>query len=50
MGYSVFRRVKDYYSDGEDALDMRKSCARDREGGCVREGGERVEVLPEEVW
>jgi N-terminal acetyltransferase B complex catalytic subunit len=50
MGYSVFRRVKDYYSDGEDALDMRKSCSRDKEGGCVREKGEDVAVMPEEVW
>ncbi|KAL5118347.1 N-alpha-acetyltransferase 20 [Pleosporales sp. CAS-2024a] len=42
MGYSVYRRVRDYYNDGEDALDMRKPLGRDKERGTVREGGEKV--------
>jgi N-terminal acetyltransferase B complex catalytic subunit len=50
MGYSVYRKVKDYYNDGEDALDMRKSCRRDKDKGCVRENGEKFEVRPEDVW
>jgi N-terminal acetyltransferase B complex catalytic subunit len=50
MGYSVYRVVKDYYNDGEDALDMRKSCSRDAKGECVRGDGEAHEVSPEEVW
>jgi N-terminal acetyltransferase B complex catalytic subunit len=50
MGYSVYRRVKDYYNDGEDALDMRKPCSRDRERGTVREEGEEVSVTAEDVW
>ncbi|CAG5179118.1 uncharacterized protein ALTATR162_LOCUS9042 [Alternaria atra] len=50
MGYSVYRVVKDYYNDGEDALDMRKSCSRDKEGECVRVDGEKFEVSAEEVW
>ncbi|KAF2109142.1 acyl-CoA N-acyltransferase [Lophiotrema nucula] len=50
MGYSVYRRVVDYYNDGEDALDMRKPLNRDKGRECVRENGERVEVRPEDVW
>ncbi|RAR10859.1 acyl-CoA N-acyltransferase [Stemphylium lycopersici] len=50
MGYSVYRVVKDYYNDGEDALDMRKSCSRDKKGECVRVDGEKWEVSAEEVW
>ena len=50
MGYSVYRRVKDYYNDGEDAFDMRKPCSRDRERGTVRENGEEVDVQAEDVW
>jgi N-terminal acetyltransferase B complex catalytic subunit len=50
MGYSVYRVVKDYYNDGEDALDMRKSCSRDAKGECVRMDGEKWEVSAEEVW
>lgn len=52
MGYSVFRRVADYYNDGEDALDMRKSLSRDKEVGSlhVREDGEKFRVRPEDVW
>ncbi|PVI03341.1 acyl-CoA N-acyltransferase [Periconia macrospinosa] len=50
MGYSVFRKVVEYYNDGEDALDMRKSLSRDAKGECVREKGEEVEVRPEDVW
>jgi N-terminal acetyltransferase B complex catalytic subunit len=50
MGYSVYRVVKDYYNDGEDALDMRKSCSRDKKGECVRVDGEEHKVSAEEVW
>jgi N-terminal acetyltransferase B complex catalytic subunit len=58
MGYSVYRKVLDYYSDdptdrtkdGEDAYDMRKSLARDRDGKHVRENGKNFEVMPEDVW
>ncbi|ORY02452.1 acyl-CoA N-acyltransferase [Clohesyomyces aquaticus] len=50
MGYSVYRRVVDYYNDGEDAFDMRKSLGRDKNKECVREGGEETRVRPEDVW
>ena len=50
MGYSVYRVVKEYYNDGEDALDMRKSCSRDKKGECVRQDGEKWEVSAEDVW
>ncbi|KAF2022269.1 n-acetyltransferas-like protein [Aaosphaeria arxii CBS 175.79] len=50
MGYSVYRTVANYYNDGEDALDMRKPCSRDKDRGCVREDGESHRVNPEDVW
>jgi N-terminal acetyltransferase B complex catalytic subunit len=50
MGYSVYRRVVGYYSDEEDALDMRKPLKRDGRRGTVRENGEEVRVDPNEVW
>jgi len=59
MGYSVYRRVLNYYNDDptspdpnaeEDAYDMRKPCARDKERQHVRENGEQFTVYPEEVW
>jgi N-terminal acetyltransferase B complex catalytic subunit len=58
MGYSIYRTVKEYYSDdptdpsadGEDAYDMRKPLRRDKERKHVRENGERFEVMPEDVW
>lgn len=63
LGYSVFRTVKGYYSDnpgkrdageddgeGEDAYDMRKALDRDKKREHVREGGEKFEVMPEDVW
>ncbi|KAJ5861208.1 N-acetyltransferase (Nat5) [Penicillium soppii] len=57
MGYSVFRRVVNYYSDdpsgmsetGEDAFDMRKPCSRDKKLEHVREDGENFPVGPEDV-
>ncbi|OJJ86602.1 peptide alpha-N-acetyltransferase complex B subunit NAT3 [Aspergillus glaucus CBS 516.65] len=57
MGYSVFRRVVNYYSDdpsgmsetGEDAYDMRKPCSRDKKFEHVRENGEDFPVGPEDV-
>ncbi|KAH8663529.1 acyl-CoA N-acyltransferase [Tricladium varicosporioides] len=58
MGYSVYRRVVDYYSDdptdktkdGEDAYDMRKPLRRDKTRKHVREKGEEFAVQPEDVW
>jgi N-terminal acetyltransferase B complex catalytic subunit len=59
MGYSVYRRVVNYYSDdptgmsghdGEDALDMRKPLSRDKDRKWVRENGETFEVSPEDVY
>lgn len=50
MGYSVYRRVVDYYNDGEDAYDMRKPLSRDKGRDTVREGGEEVRVGAEDVW
>lgn len=50
MGYSVYRRVVEYYGDGSDAFDMRKPLKRDVERGTVRPGGEEIRVSPEEVW
>ena len=50
MGYSVYRRIVDYYNDGSDAFDMRKPLSRDVEGKTVREGGEEIRVDPGEVW
>lgn len=50
MGYSVFRKVREYYNDGEDALDMRKPLGRDKGRECVREEGEKWVVRPDDVW
>lgn len=58
LGYSVYRKVLDYYSDdptdpnadGEDAYDMRKPCRRDKDKKHIRENGESFEVDPSEVW
>ena len=58
MGYSTFRTVVKYYSDdptgvskdGEDALDMRKSLDRDKDGKHVRENGETFKVDPDDVF
>lgn len=50
MGYSVYRRVVQYYNDDEDAFDMRKPLSRDKKRQHVREGGEDIRVSPEEVW
>ncbi|ODV97610.1 hypothetical protein PACTADRAFT_37429 [Pachysolen tannophilus NRRL Y-2460] len=65
LGYSIYRRVVGYYSsssgninyeidknktnDDVDAFDMRKSLKRDVNHECVRENGEKFNVLPEEV-
>lgn len=57
MGYSVFRRVVDYYSDdptgrksGEDAFDMRKPLRRDKKKQHVRKNGENIRISPEELY
>ena len=58
MGYSIYRRVVEYYSDSpweetgkgpEDAFDMRKPMSRDVGRKYVREGGEGFRVRPEEM-
>lgn len=48
--YSVFRTVKNYYADGEDAYDMRKPLSRDTKRQTVRENGENFPVSPHDVW
>ena len=58
MGYSVYRRVLDYYSDdptdetkdGEDAYDMRKPLKRDKDHKHIRKNGENFTVEPHEVF
>jgi N-terminal acetyltransferase B complex catalytic subunit len=58
LGYSVYRRVLDYYNDDplkpdvheEDAYDMRKRLKRDKEGKHIRENGEDFAVDPQYVW
>ncbi|EAU88958.2 Nat5-prov protein [Coprinopsis cinerea okayama7 len=54
MGYSVYRRVREYYGslgagkggkDEEDAFDMRKPLSRDPQRRSVRENG-RLMVVP----
>lgn len=57
MGYSVFRRVVEYYSDdptgrkaGEDAFDMRKPLSRDKKRQHVRKNGENFRVAPEDIY
>lgn len=58
MGYSVYRRVLEYYSDdptdpskdSEDAYDMRKPLRRDKDLKHVRKNGENFSVEPHEVF
>lgn len=50
MGYSVYRRIVDYYNDGADAFDMRKPLARDTDRKTIRPNGEKIRVDPSEVW
>ncbi|KAK1820534.1 N-alpha-acetyltransferase 20 [Friedmanniomyces endolithicus] len=50
MGYSIFRRISDYYNDGSDAFDMRKPLKRDKQRKTVRPNGENIKVDPTEVW
>jgi N-terminal acetyltransferase B complex catalytic subunit len=58
IGYSVYRRVLDYYiddstdpsKDGEDAFDMRKPLRRDKDWSHIRENGEDFAVHREDVW
>ncbi|KAL7276960.1 N-alpha-acetyltransferase 20 [Rhizina undulata] len=55
MGYSVYRRVVEYYSGSspgevdEDAFDMRKPMKRDKERRHIRENGREFFVQPHEV-
>lgn len=60
LGYSVYRRVVGYYgrdlpqdrnkiNDEIDAFDMRKSLPRDVNRETVRDNGDKVYVLPQEV-
>jgi N-terminal acetyltransferase B complex catalytic subunit len=48
-GYSVYRRVDRYYSNEEDALDMRKPLRRDVQRQTIRVNGEDVLVSPGDV-
>ncbi|WOO76600.1 N-terminal acetyltransferase B complex catalytic subunit naa20 [Vanrija pseudolonga] len=59
LGYSVYRRVVDYYNGMEgvgstrdelDGFDMRKSMPKDKDGSYVRANGRETLVSPEEVW
>ncbi|KAK0366547.1 N-alpha-acetyltransferase 20 [Friedmanniomyces endolithicus] len=50
MGYSIYRRITDYYNDGSDAFDMRKPLKRDKQRKTVRPNGENIKVDPSEVW
>ncbi|KAI7159369.1 acyl-CoA N-acyltransferase [Hortaea werneckii] len=50
MGYSVYRRIIDYYNGGSDAYDMRKPLKRDKNRKTVRANGENIRVDPSEVW
>ncbi|KAK7207018.1 acyl-CoA N-acyltransferase [Myxozyma melibiosi] len=55
FGYSVYRRVVEYYSadppeTGEDAFDMRKPLKRDVKRESIREDGENFRVSPDEVY
>ncbi|KAG5440536.1 hypothetical protein PCK2_000361 [Pneumocystis canis] len=54
FGYSVFRRVIKYYNgskgDDEDALDMRKPLRRDKLKESIRENGDKIFVLPEDIY
>lgn len=58
MGYSVYRKILDYYvddpsdpeADGEDAYDMRKLCKKGVPGKHTRENGETFEVDPNNIW
>ena len=56
IGYSVFRRVVNYYSDdptgrkaGEDAFDMRKPLARDKKLQYIRKNGEDFTVTLDDI-
>ncbi|ORY35748.1 N-acetyltransferase [Naematelia encephala] len=59
LGYSVYRRVVDYYHgmEGEgssrdelDGFDMRKSMPKDTTGKYVRANGRDILVTPDQVW
>lgn len=50
LGYTVYRKVVDYYADGMDGFDMRKPLKRDEKRETVREGGEKIVVTGEEIW
>ncbi|KAK7030383.1 N-alpha-acetyltransferase 20 [Paramarasmius palmivorus] len=58
MGYSVYRRVREYYGslgigkggrDEEDAFDMRKPLSRDPEQRSIRENGRDIIVSAHDV-
>lgn len=50
MGYEVWRTVRAYYGDGEDAWDMRKPLRRDKGRQTIRDKGEEAVVDPGDVW
>jgi len=58
MGYSVYRRVREYYGtlgigkggrDEEDAFDMRRPLARDQNRRSVRPNGRDIIVSAHDV-
>jgi len=50
LGYSVYRVVREYYSDGCNAWDMRKPLKRDKDRDTIRANGEECFVDPSDVW
>jgi N-terminal acetyltransferase B complex catalytic subunit len=51
LGYSVYRVVKGYYSDGCNAWDMRKPLKRDgKKETVIKEGKDPFVVGPDDVW
>jgi len=51
LGYSVYRVVTGYYSDGCDAWDMRKPLKRDgKKETVIKEGKDPFVVGPNDVW
>ncbi|KAK9460496.1 acyl-CoA N-acyltransferase [Lipomyces oligophaga] len=55
FGYSVYRRVVDYYGGDpeipdEDAFDMRRPLKRDKNRESIRENGEEFRISPDQVF
>jgi N-terminal acetyltransferase B complex catalytic subunit len=50
MGYSVYRRITNYYGGNCDGLDMRKPMGRDVGHLHIVKEGEEFRVSPEDLW